>query len=354
MIEHEDPLISIVIPTWRSYYTLSRILEAVVAVDYPKKRVEVIIVNDEADSDTENVVKEFKHKHGEEFLRIIYDKCSAHIGVSQARNNGIVLSRGDYILLLDDDVIPDPGILKRLLEHFRIYRNLGAVTALCLHNLPSLPELLMALPYLGSVKETHNRLGTGSCLISRRVIEKVGLFNEKLGYPFSVYEDWEYGVRIRRAEYKLLIDGRVPVEHLHRPRTATTMARSSTSILKALKTLSSYLRPHKGFELYMVIRHSKRLQLEYALYLSWIVSLFVLGLLQSLFLPIVLIAPFIVATAYYAILSRNAAKVIGVKRTCLYVPLLSVAVLASRSARAIALLLYLLTTIFKPEGWKQC
>jgi len=339
----KDPLISIVIPTWRSPYTLSRVLEAVANIDYPEKRIEVIIVNDEADSDTENVVKEFECRYSNKFLRVIYEKNSVREGVSRARNKGIMLSKGEYILLLDDDVLPDPGVIRRLLEHFRVHPNLGAVTALYLHKPPSLPELLSALPYLGSVRETHSRLGTGSCIIPRHVIEKVGLFNEKLGYPYTVYEDWEYGVRIRKAGFKLLIDGRVVLHHLHRPRASTTLATATrSSTLRILKALLSYLRPRKGFELYMVIRHSRRLQLEYSMYILWMSSLVILALFQPFLFLIALLAPFIAASTYYAFLSRAAVKIIGIKRMCIYVPLLSLAVLASRSARSIALLLYLL------------
>jgi len=347
MTEYKDPLISIVIPTWRSPYTLSKVLEAIAHIDYPEKRVEVIIVNDEANCDTENVVKEFKRRYGGKFLRVVYEKSSVREGVSRARNRGIMLSKGDYVLLQDDDVLPDPGIVKRLLEHFRVYPNLGAVTALYLHKPPSLPELLSALPYIGSIRETHSRLGTGTCIIPRYVIKEIGLFNEKLGYPYTVYEDWEYGVRIRKAGFKLLIDGRVVLHHLHRPQASTTSATTiGCSTLRILKALLSYLRPRKGFELYMVIRHSRRLQLEYSMYILWVASLVVLvALFQPLLFFIALLAPFIAASTYYAFLSRTAIKIIGIKRVCIYVLLLSLAVLVTRSARSIALLLYLLIRI---------
>jgi len=347
---YEDPLVSIVIPTWRSPYTLSKVLEAIASIDYPKKRIEVIIINDEADSDTENIVKEFEHRYGSKFLRVVYERNPVHEGVSRGRNKGIVLSKGDYILLLDDDVLPDPGIIRRLLEHFKAHPNLGAVTALYLHEPPSLQELLLALPYLGSVRETHSRLGTGSCIIPRHVIEKVGLFNEKLGYPYTVYEDWEYGVRIKRAGFKLLIDGRVVLQHLHRPGASAATTISPTPALKFLKTLLSYLRPRKGFELCMVIRHSRRLQLEYSMYILWMASLVILALFQPFLFFIALLAPFIAASTYYAFLSHSAAKIIGIKRMCIYVPLLSLAVLATRSARSIALLLYFLTRNVKFKG----
>jgi len=338
----EDPLISIIIPTWRSPYTLSKVLEAIANIDYPGERIEVIIVNDGADGDTENVVKEFERRYGGKFLRVVYERNPIREGVSRGRNKGIMLSKGDYVLLLDDDVLPDPGVVRRLLEHFRVYPNLGAVTALYLHKPPSLPELLSALPYLGSVRETHSRLGTGACIIPRRVIEKVGLFNERLGYPYTVYEDWEYGVRIRKAGFRLLIDGRVVLQHLHRPRAPSVAAESSTSALKSFRTLLSYLRPHKGFELYMVIRHSRRLQLEYSMYILWLVSLAALALFQWPLFLIALVAPFIIASMYYAFLSCTAVKIVGIKRMFTYVPLLSIVVLASRSARAIALMLHFL------------
>jgi len=352
MTEYKDPLISIVIPTWRSPYTLSKVLEAIAHIDYPKKRVEVIIVNDEADCDTENIVKEFERKHGNKILRIVYEKSHVREGVSRARNKGIILSKGDYILLLDDDVLPDPRIVRRLLEHFKTYPNLGAVTALYLHVPPSPPELLQALPYLGTVKETHSRLGTGSCIIPKYVIEKIGLFNEKLGYPYTVYEDWEYGARMRAAGFKLLIDGRVVLQHLHRPRTtATVITNSSNSALRILRILLSYLMPRRGLELYMVIRHSKRLQLEYSIYILWIASLVTLALLQPLLFLMILLTPLVAASAYYTFLSRAAVKIIGIRKMCMYIPLLSIAVLVTRSARAIALLLYFLMRISRFKGY---
>ena len=100
------PLISIVPTTYNSEEkVIAKTLKGVVEQDFPLNGVELIVVDGGSKDNILKIVKEFV----ECYSKLFYDvKVVAHdknYGVSKARNDGIKMSRGRYILVLDHDVI---------------------------------------------------------------------------------------------------------------------------------------------------------------------------------------------------------------------------------------------------------
>ncbi len=92
----EKPLISIIVPCFNySQY----ILECLESIKYQtSSNFECIIVDDGSSDDTEMIVKDWIKK--DERFKYYYQSNS---GVSKARNLGVALSRGKYILPIDAD-----------------------------------------------------------------------------------------------------------------------------------------------------------------------------------------------------------------------------------------------------------
>jgi len=112
--------ISIIIPTYansdrnRNLCDLLNALRDQKRLDYS---FEIIIVNNRKYSMEENgIIRRFKGYIKE--LRIVEDPV---IGLSHARNTGILKSRGDIIAFLDDDVVPSNDWLNSLMEAHRKY-----------------------------------------------------------------------------------------------------------------------------------------------------------------------------------------------------------------------------------------
>lgn len=91
----DEPLVSVVVPTFNSSRTIRRALMSVLEQNYAN--LELIVVDDSSEDDTVAQIRSISDTR----LRL---KNHAHNrGVSAARNTGIALARGKYIAFLDSD-----------------------------------------------------------------------------------------------------------------------------------------------------------------------------------------------------------------------------------------------------------
>ena len=98
----ENPLVSVIIPTYKRPVTLARAIDSVLESSY--KQVEIIVVDDNNNGDefrmeTEKVMEKYLNF----YPNIIYIKHSKNRNGSAARNSGIQKSNGKYLMFLDDD-----------------------------------------------------------------------------------------------------------------------------------------------------------------------------------------------------------------------------------------------------------
>jgi GT2 family glycosyltransferase len=107
------PSFSVVVPTYQRPRQLEVCLNALVRLDYPKDRYEIIIVNDGGTESLEPLASAFEHPPGITFLD------QANSGPATARNEGVRSARGDYIAFTDDDCVPEPRWLRALAGAFQ-------------------------------------------------------------------------------------------------------------------------------------------------------------------------------------------------------------------------------------------
>jgi glycosyltransferase involved in cell wall biosynthesis len=96
-----EPLISVVIPTYKRPHLIKSAFESVAAQSYANW--ELIIVDDngkgtEGGEATEKAVNEFYPADN-----VVYQQLETNMGACAARNTGIEISTGEYIAFLDDD-----------------------------------------------------------------------------------------------------------------------------------------------------------------------------------------------------------------------------------------------------------
>ena len=101
------PRYSIVIPTYRRGESLGECLESVCAFEYPLDALEVVIIDNGGAENTKSAAAPFMDR-----LRIRYLVNPRNRGYGFSVNRGIVESRGDCILLLNDDARPFPDLLR--------------------------------------------------------------------------------------------------------------------------------------------------------------------------------------------------------------------------------------------------
>lgn len=102
--------ISVIVPVYNTEKYLKKCLESI--INQSLKEIEIIIVND---CSTDNSLKIIK-KYIEKDKRIILIDKVKNEGVSSARNSGINIAKGKYILFIDSDDWIERNCLKEMYE----------------------------------------------------------------------------------------------------------------------------------------------------------------------------------------------------------------------------------------------
>lgn len=257
-----NPLISIVLTTFNSETTISRVLEQIVNQDFPLQHVELIMVDGGSKDSTLDIAREFIEKHRDMFNRlelVVHDK---NYGVSRARNDGIRLAKGKYILILDHDVILARDTLRTLYD----YLDKSPERVLCvapLHVTISGGMLTKMYEVIMRERTTKRHYAITSCVLcrSRDLIERVGFYDETLGPPFTIYEDWELAARALSRGYEIHLIGWHKVIHDPRetPRMITGGAKENRIVkltTRYLSVLRSLLNPGYRYALKKVVKVS--------------------------------------------------------------------------------------------------
>jgi glycosyltransferase involved in cell wall biosynthesis len=102
----DQPIVSIVIPCFRQARFLGAAVESALGQSYPA--VEVIVVDDGSDDDTPQVAESFGPR--------IRHLRRPNGGPAAARNSGIAVASGQYLLFLDADDILHPNAVEWLVQ----------------------------------------------------------------------------------------------------------------------------------------------------------------------------------------------------------------------------------------------
>lgn len=89
-------LLSIIIPVYNSEKYLEECIDSLIA--YKKNNIEIILVNDGSTDSSAKICDNYANK--DKRIKVIHQKNS---GVSIARNNGIEMAIGEYIIFVDSD-----------------------------------------------------------------------------------------------------------------------------------------------------------------------------------------------------------------------------------------------------------
>lgn len=120
--------VSVTIVTYNSGRFIKRCLEEVLAQE--GVATEVVVVDNASTDGTRDLLEQFEDR-----CRIIYN--DENVGFSAAQNQAIDLSRGNWILTLNPDVLLMPNFIAALLEASRIDPRIGTVCGKLLTITPS-------------------------------------------------------------------------------------------------------------------------------------------------------------------------------------------------------------------------
>jgi glycosyltransferase involved in cell wall biosynthesis len=106
------PFFSVIIPTYERPEQLATCLQALVRLDYPRERFEVVVVDDSSAQSLEGVTERV---HGQMDVRLFAQR---NTGPAGARNFGATRARGEFLAFTDDDCTPGAGWLRAFAAYF--------------------------------------------------------------------------------------------------------------------------------------------------------------------------------------------------------------------------------------------
>jgi len=116
-------LISVLIPAYNEEDNIEDTIAHVMALDYPKNKLQVIVINDGSTDKTKEIVKKLLRTYSN--LKLIDKKNS---GKADSLNYGIKMSKGELIAVVDSDSFPSSESLKKMTGYFDNEKT-GAVTS---------------------------------------------------------------------------------------------------------------------------------------------------------------------------------------------------------------------------------
>jgi cellulose synthase/poly-beta-1,6-N-acetylglucosamine synthase-like glycosyltransferase len=125
--ETEWPQVTVQLPIYNERYVVERLMNSVAALDYPRDRLQIQILDDSTDI-TKDIVSQLIASQQRSGIDIMHIQRSNRQGYKGgALSNGMKTVKGDFIAIFDADFIPPPDFLKRTLPYFDGDKNIGCV-----------------------------------------------------------------------------------------------------------------------------------------------------------------------------------------------------------------------------------
>lgn len=226
--------VSIVIISWNALNFLKKCLGSLYARN-KSCDFNIILIDNNSDDGTEDFVKKY-------YPDILYYKNEVNRGVGPARNQGIKLAKGKYVLILDVDTefITDDALIKLVnymdenpdvgLTGAKLISNDGSVQKSCLRfpsvwvkllvrfeNYPVVRNLSIFKKYyledqdLSKATQVDYVIGAFQ-FIRKSAIEQIGMYDEKIFYG---PEDIDFCLRLKKHGYKVIYFPDVALYHFY-------------------------------------------------------------------------------------------------------------------------------------------
>jgi cellulose synthase/poly-beta-1,6-N-acetylglucosamine synthase-like glycosyltransferase len=205
VVTEDLPKISLIVPTKNEELVIKRCLEGILNLDYPKDKLEVVVVDGNSSDGTFQICSEYSKNHPS-LIKLLTEKKSK--GKPAALNLALSVTTGEIVGLFDADSLPKQDALNRVVSYFndkKIVAIQGRTT--------SLNEKSNALTRVIAIEEKawfqlllsgRDKLQlfiplNGSCqFVKRSVLMDVGGWDEN-----SLTEDVELAVRLVEKNYTI-------------------------------------------------------------------------------------------------------------------------------------------------------
>ncbi len=214
------PLVSIITVNYNQAEVTCALLASLDKTTYPN--LEVIVVDNHSTEDDPTVIKK-------RYPNIVFIQNPINYGFAAGNNYGLMRARGEYVMLLNNDIEVPPGFLEPLVAKLENHPEIGAVSPRIKFYYQ--PDTIQYAGYTPIDRVTIRNTAIGyrekdkgqynedretayahgaAMMVPMRVVKEIGL----MSYIFFLYyEEADWCERILRAGYKIYYVGSSYVLH---------------------------------------------------------------------------------------------------------------------------------------------
>jgi glycosyltransferase involved in cell wall biosynthesis len=202
------PFVTVIVPCRNEERRIASCLESILANDYPKERMEILVLDGMSEDRTRKIVQEYARRDTR--VRLV-DNPQKHIPV--AMNIGIREARGERILKMDAHSTYQPEYILRCVQYQDVYgaENAGGVWKMVPGADTAVAKAIVlglghrfgsgnANVKIGVDKPTWSDTAAFGCF-KKNLFERIGLYDEKL----LSSSDLDLNQRIQAAGGKILL-----------------------------------------------------------------------------------------------------------------------------------------------------
>ncbi len=112
------PRVTVQLPLYNECHVAIRLLDAVAALDYPRDRLQIQVLDDSTDETTGLVAARVAELEKTGCRAIHLHRTDRSGYKAGALDHGLATADGEFILILDADFVPPPDLLHRTIHHF--------------------------------------------------------------------------------------------------------------------------------------------------------------------------------------------------------------------------------------------
>lgn len=212
----DAPRLSIIITNWNTQELVRAALESIIAHP-PGVSYEIIVVDNGSEDGSPAMI-------AQTFPSVRLLRNDQNVGYARANNQGVVVAKGEVLLLLGSDVVIVDGSLQKLFDYLVSHPDVGAVSCRLLNpdrtvqqscrRFPTLTDAMLTYLSLHELAPSYNIRGfdfsrtqevdqpAATCLMIRKpIVDRIGLFDER--YTI-LYNDVDLCKRVHAAGWKIV------------------------------------------------------------------------------------------------------------------------------------------------------
>ncbi len=202
-----SPSVTIAIPCYNEEKNIEKTLNSLKKMNYPKDKLQIIIIDDGSEDNTYNKIKDYIGKNKELKITVIRNK--KNLGKGKSLNKALKKAKGEYFIVLDADTEINKNALKSMISKIDNKKTGAVISHIKVKKSKNMIEKFQRFEYIYTqfMRNLMSRIDVlyitpGAFSIYKTdILKRIGGFDEN-----TLTEDFEIALRIKYNDYIVVFD----------------------------------------------------------------------------------------------------------------------------------------------------